>query len=186
MAKRTCSIDGCEKPSRRRGWCEMHYCRWRRHGTTDLARPDLVPRALATRFWEKVDFNGPVPGYAPHLGKCWIWTGHSVNGYGGISLTGSTSTGAHRVSHELFIGPIAKGLHVDHLCRVPLCVNPAHLEAVPPRVNLMRGVGPSAVNATKTHCPQGHPYDAENTYRYKRPDGGFGRKCRQCQRDRDH
>jgi HNH endonuclease len=27
-----CSIRGCSKPSRQRGWCYMHYYRWRRHG----------------------------------------------------------------------------------------------------------------------------------------------------------
>lgn len=31
-AKTMCSIDGCEKPSRSRGWCEMHYSRWKTHG----------------------------------------------------------------------------------------------------------------------------------------------------------
>lgn len=45
-----------------------------------------------------------------------------------------------------------------------------------------REVGPSAsqVNATKTHCPQGHPYDAENTRFVKTPSGGTGRVCKAC------
>ena len=33
MANRTCSVDGCERPSRKRGWCEMHYQRWRKNGS---------------------------------------------------------------------------------------------------------------------------------------------------------
>jgi hypothetical protein len=28
----TCKIEGCEKPVKARGWCEMHHGRWRRHG----------------------------------------------------------------------------------------------------------------------------------------------------------
>lgn len=28
-----CSINGCEKPSWARGWCAMHWTRWRRHGS---------------------------------------------------------------------------------------------------------------------------------------------------------
>lgn len=27
-----CTIPGCERPVRARGWCPMHYKRWRRHG----------------------------------------------------------------------------------------------------------------------------------------------------------
>lgn len=36
-------------------------------------------------------------------------------------------------------------------------------------------------NASKTHCPRGHPYDSGNTYMH--PNGG--RVCRQCQRSRN-
>lgn len=32
MAKRTCSVDGCDTPAKTRGWCVKHYERWRRHG----------------------------------------------------------------------------------------------------------------------------------------------------------
>lgn len=32
MAKGTCSVEGCESPTRCRGWCTMHYERWRIHG----------------------------------------------------------------------------------------------------------------------------------------------------------
>jgi hypothetical protein len=85
---------------------------------------------------------------------------------------------AHRVAYELLVGPIPDGMHLDHLCRTPACVNPAHLEPVTPRVNSLRGVSFSAVNATKETCPAGHPYSADNTYLSptKR-----NRLCRTCQ-----
>lgn len=31
-----CSIENCEKPSEKRGWCAMHYRRWHRHGDTSI------------------------------------------------------------------------------------------------------------------------------------------------------
>lgn len=32
MTERTCSVNGCEKPARTRGWCNAHYLKWYRHG----------------------------------------------------------------------------------------------------------------------------------------------------------
>lgn len=43
--------------------------------------------------------------------------------------------------YELLVGPIPPGLQIDHLCRNKICVNPAHLEPVTHRENLMRGKG---------------------------------------------
>lgn len=40
MTKRTCSIDGCERPAKSLGWCQMHYFRVRRHG--DPGTPETV------------------------------------------------------------------------------------------------------------------------------------------------
>jgi len=82
--------------------------------------------------------------------------------------------------YEHFVGPIPDGFHIDHLCRNRACANPAHLEAVPPRVNILRGVGMSAIHARQTHCVNGHPFDAENTLIL--PDGE--RCCRTCNRER--
>lgn len=32
MAKRTCSVDGCERRFEAKGFCSAHYLRWKRHG----------------------------------------------------------------------------------------------------------------------------------------------------------
>jgi hypothetical protein len=56
---------------------------------------------------------------------CWLWLGgRSPEGYGVISLVGY-QVGAHRLSYALFRGVIEEGLRIDHLCRVPPCVNPS-------------------------------------------------------------
>lgn len=105
---------------------------------------------------------------------CWLWQGsvNRLNGYGYVSRGL-----AHRLSYELFVGPIPRDLQVDHLCRVRSCVNPEHLEAVTQRENLLRGQTVTARNAAVTHCPRGHAYDAENTwYQVK----GHKRRCRIC------
>lgn len=65
-----------------------------------------------------------------HVNKsdgCWRWTGaHMRNGYGHMGSRGKTYS-AHRLSYELNIAPIPKGLLVLHRCDVRDCVNPSHL-----------------------------------------------------------
>lgn len=113
----------------------------------------LWPPPTVAKFWPKVRKTE----------TCWMWTGApNSDGYGHIGDRGRT-VAAHRWVYETEVGPIPEGLEIDHLCRVRLCVNPAHLEAVPKKVNCLRGESPTAINARKTHCPHGHPYDEENT-----------------------
>lgn len=57
------------------------------------------------------------------------------------------------------------------------------IDAVFAEYNPLRNTGKGGNNRLKTHCPEGHPYDRENTYRY-RTRNGWGRGCRRCRRDR--
>lgn len=132
-------------------------------------------RSIAGRFWEKVDKGEP--------NGCWLWLGTKWRkDYGGFRLSNSPNRGAqaHRVAYELMIGPIPDGLTIDHLCRNHACVNPAHMEVVSNRVNILRGEGRAAQQHRQTHCIRGHSFDLLNTYYY--PSGR--RECRECHRQR--
>ena len=115
----------------------------------------------------------------PNTG-CWLWIANlTPNGYAQIRRDSPIGGGrgkklyAHRVSYEMFVGPIPEGLHLDHKCRVRSCVNPDHLEAVTHQENVRRGE-----MAQGTHCKHGHLFDEANTY--WRPRGG--RTCKTCNR----
>lgn len=96
---------------------------------------------------------------------CWLWTGSiDRDGYGQARHMGVVRR-AHRILYEAERGPIPSGLVLDHKCRNPGCVNPDHLQPVTQGENLRRSpVTLNGVNAAKTHCKYGHPFDAVDSY----------------------
>lgn len=124
----------------------------------------MTQRTCNDRFWSKVEKTE----------TCWLWTGGTArNGYGSF-WDGNRIGRAHRYAYELLVGPIPEGLQLDHLCRVRLCVNPAHLEPVTQQENIRRAM------VSRTHCKRGHEFTPENTVWLN----AKHRRCRKCAYER--
>ena len=142
MPDRTVLCSHCTdgRPARYGDLCSAHAERKRTGKPMDAPlRPYIRDREAS--YWSKVDKDGPVPERRTDLGPCWIWTG-SINpksGYGQFHRS-KLPEPAHRYGYELAKGEIPAGLHIDHLCSVRACVNPAHLEAVTQHENNIRAL----------------------------------------------
>lgn len=134
-----------------------------------------VTDAIRERFAKRVRVDSAT--------GCWQWTGLlTAGGYGVLPVRADGRTAhlrAHRLAYAIHIGPLDDTLTIDHLCRVRSCVNPAHLEQVPQRVNILRGEADSAYYARRSRCLRGHLFDEKNTRQT-----AHGRMCRACGRIR--
>lgn len=167
--QKQCVVEDCQKSLNAKGFCSMHLARLRTHGSLEIAKPKHSGLPEDVRFWKYVQITD----------DCWLWTGcvDRTVGYGefGRAVTGRKIR-VHRYVYELIKGPIPSGLQIDHLCRVRICVNPDHLEAVTQQENIRRGQSPPANNARKTHCVRGHELNGSNLI----PMQHGHRRCRIC------
>ena len=125
---------------------------------------------LPQRFWDKVQVTEQ---------DCWAWTAFRArNGYGQYTVNARRNQ-AHRVAYSVLVGPIPDGLHIDHLCRVRECVNPAHLEAVTQQENNRRAGGPEGYR--QAVCRRGHRFSDEDAY----IDPRGRRQCGACRKIRN-
>lgn len=113
---------------------------------------------------------------------CLVWDGWTNrDGYGMMYVPEfKRSKYVHRWAVAQVLGWEAiDGLCVMHTCDNPPCYRYDHLRVGTHLDNMRDKVAKgrqARFNATKTHCPNGHEYDAENTY--TRPNGK--RECRSC------
>lgn len=117
--KRICSVDGCGKPSRARGYCVAHYKRWSRHGDPMAG---TAPNGAKLRWLEE---------HTCYAGDdCVRWPFPALpSGYCHIHFNGQ-STLASRVMCILAHGQPPTRVHqAAHSCGNGRrgCLNPRHL-----------------------------------------------------------
>lgn len=131
MDDATCSVGGCDRKVKARGWCNRHYLRWQIHGHPEAGGPERLRGDARGSFDAKVDKSG----------ECWIWTGALAStGYGQLRVAGVIQL-AHRLSYEWANGEIPAGAEIDHRCHVRSCVNPAHLRLATKKQNMENPAG---------------------------------------------
>jgi hypothetical protein len=129
-----------------------------------LSRKDI------TRLFAQIQINPET--------DCWEWTGKTTRGYGYTSVHSETQF-VHRLFWAWLIGPLPrrkagkKTPNLDHrVCDNKRCANPAHLELVSPKENILRSNAPPALNARRVMCSRGHML----------PSGPGKRQCKICRR----
>jgi hypothetical protein len=130
---------------------------------------------IPERVWRKIDQDES---------GCWLWKGSTTDGYG-MTLRYSRSERpsrndlVHRWMLEVKTGAV--GVQALHSCRKRNCVNPEHLRWGTNSDNQFDAVKDGThVSKRKTHCPQGHEYNEENTLVR-----GNRRICLTCKREQD-
>lgn len=171
-----CKESDCEKPIQARGWCSMHYRRWRLNGDPQIVK--VIRDDPEAAFWSHVE-KDPKSG-------CWLWIGRvNSTGYGEIQRDGRKQR-AHVWAYEYFVGKIPENMQIDHVkaagCINKNCVNyENHLEVVTQYENFSRSDGIARINRDKTHCKRGHAFTEENTIiKINSRTGKTYRNCREC------
>lgn len=201
MTQRICSIDGCEREAVKRGWCNRHYRRWWLHGDANWQ-----PRVASGRP-RKPRAKLPLPTLSEIEAA---WLAGIFEGEGTIIMTKGTHvrlvigmtdrdvieriealvpmpTGPRTKKQEAHYkeqwiwytqrGPTVK---VVLEAMLPWLGERRRARALAALALLGTRKPPGHYGRSKTHCPQGHPYDEENTYVNAK---GL-RSCKICTRQR--
>lgn len=107
-----CSVEGCVRPKRTRGFCNAHYERYRLHGSVG----SLPIRELD----EPLAFAKGAVSYQGN--DCLLWPFGKTRGYGRLSVGY-----VHHYVCEQINGPPSDGQEAAHSCGERACINPKHL-----------------------------------------------------------
>jgi len=149
--------------------CCSHKCASSRNYYEKGIRPPGRKKTARQRFENKYEIVSE--------SGCWVWiAGINDKGYGRFKLDGKLFL-AHRAAYTIYVGEIPQGINVCHKCDVPECVNPDHLFLGTQKDNIQDSKSKGRHRQLrKTHCPNGHEYNEENTYFSSK---GW-RYCRAC------
>ena len=159
---KACAVEGCKNGGRlKRGWCRMHYTRWKVRGDVhfeysppklECAFPNCEKKhnskgychahymqvrkglELTPLTRSAISFDQRFMDKISKTETCWEWTGAKRKGYASIKNAGKNIY-AHRVAYEKWVGPIPEGIEIDHRCHNTICVNPKHLRLATPKQN---------------------------------------------------
>lgn len=170
-------------------------------GTTVPRRAKIRPASAA------VAPAPPKPSLAQQLlgraklakSGCWEWTGPTSLAGAPVFTRLKGQQHAHRAAFVLWCGPIPARTYVAQTCRNRVCINPAHLIALPRKEAIRLHPNWDAERDTwrtgrerLTHCRNGHEFTVENTrwvtHGMAAPGGGTmavtTRLCAVCARQR--
>ena len=121
MKNHTCSIQGCDRKYRARGYCSSHLNKLDRYGDAEGGR--------ATRNHEPLDFLLSILDSEPTM-ECIEWP-FAGRHYGRISIGGkqrNASAAILLIRSGLAENPEGMvACHLPYFCNNPACVNPMHL-----------------------------------------------------------
>lgn len=124
---RVCSINGCTRKHLARGYCNLHYHRFARHGNAEAGR---TYKGVPAKYLEEV-----VLAYSGD--ECLVWPFGHAHGYGRIALGGETHRVPRVVCERVNGPPPAAGMEAAHSCGNGAggCCTPRHLRWATPAEN---------------------------------------------------
>lgn len=178
MPATQCKIDDCPTRSAKRGYCNAHYIRLRRHGdpmggaerrthasatcSVDGCSEPLNGGGYCNRHYLRSRKHGnPLSGNTRHsspeaafearterLDNCIVWTGATDTAGYGTIWDGVRAVKAHRYAWERVNGAIPEGMEIDHRCWNRACCEVAHLRLATRSENRRNLSGATSVSTT--------------------------------------